>query len=159
MRALYLAVPLALLTAACGSSTDPDAVLETVRMTEQSQVQAIAGKDLAGAVRNYRDDAVMVVSGAAPAEGADAIRGTFEGMLKDPNFAAELTPGPGWVSEGGELAVTTATVTLTVTDEKTGEPVTQSYATQTVWRRADGAPWQIASDYNTELPAETVASR
>ncbi len=155
MRARYLVAPLALLTAACGTSADPEAVLETVRLTEQSQLEAIANKDLAGTIRNYREDALMTVSGAAPAEGVDAIRGTFEAMLKDPNFAAELTPGPGWAAESGELAVTTATVTLTATDEETGKPVTRSYANQTVWHRADGAAWQIASDYNTELPAPT----
>ena len=152
MRALYLVAPLALLTAACGGSSDPEAVLETVRMTEQSQLEAIQSKDLAGAVRNYREDAVMVVSGGAPLQGIEAIRGTFDGLLKDPNFAAELTPGAGWAAESGDLAVTTATVKLTATDEETGKPVTQTYANQTVWQRADGAPWQIASDSNIELP-------
>ena len=157
MRALLFAAPLALLTAACGSSADPEAVLETVRMTEQSQLEAIGNKDLAGTVRNYRDDAVLVVSGAAPAKGLDAIRGSFEGMLKDPNFAAELTPGPGWAAESGELAVTTALVKLTATDEESGKPVTRSYANETVWYRADGAPWQIAADTNTALAASAPA--
>ena len=48
-RAPFLAVaPIALL-AACGSSADPEAVLETVRATEQAQIQAMTTRDLRGA--------------------------------------------------------------------------------------------------------------
>src|SRR5690349_2793295 len=51
------------LLAACGSAADPDATLEAVRATEQAQLQAIAGKDLRGAVRNYEDGAILVTPG------------------------------------------------------------------------------------------------
>lgn len=152
MRAPILAlVPLALL-AACGSA-DPDAVLDTVHATEQAQIEAMASKDLRGAVRVYADDAVMVAPGSAPASGAAAIGTVFEGLLKDPNLAIKIAPGPAWASSSGDMAVTTFTGEFTTTDAASGEPVTVPVGNQTVWRKVDGTPWQIVSDYNVALPA------
>jgi ketosteroid isomerase-like protein len=153
-RASLLALaPIALL-AACGSSADPDAVLEAVHATEQSQLQAIASKDLRGAVRNYRDDAILVAPGNPPATTGEAIAAVFDEMLKDPNFKVDIEPGPGWVAESGEMAVTTFTGTMTSTDPDSGEPVTVTIGNQTVWNKPTGKPWQIVSDYNVALPAE-----
>lgn len=153
-RASLLALaPIALL-AACGSSADPDAVLEAVHATEQAQLQAIASKDLRGAVRNYRDDAILVAPGNPPATTGEAIAAVFDEMLQDPNFKVDIEPGPGWVAESGEMAVTTFTGTMTSTDPDSGEPVTVTIGNQTVWNKPTGKPWQIVSDYNVALPAE-----
>ena len=140
------------LLAACGAAADPDEVLETIRATEQSQMQAIAAKDLRGATRNYAEDAVLVAPGEAPAEGLPAIELAFKPLLADANFRLESTPGTGWAAKSGELAVTTSTGTVTVTDAASGQPTTMPIANQTVWRRADGIGWQIVADYNTALP-------
>lgn len=153
MRSPLLALaPLALL-AACGQSADPEATLDTVRATEQAQLEAIAAKDLRGAVRVYEDDAVMVTPGGAPVSGAAAIGTAFEGLLADPNLKLEVTPGPGWAAGSGDLAVTTFTARFTATDPASGQPVTVPVANQTVWRKAEGAPWKIVSDQNVALPA------
>jgi ketosteroid isomerase-like protein len=156
IRILALA-PLALL-AGCGSSADPDAVLETVRATEQAQLQALGSKDLRGAVRNYAEDAVVVTPGRAPAANGEAIAAAFDELLDDPNFRIEVTPGPGWASESGDLAVTTATGRITTTDAASGEPVTMPIANQTVWRKPTGKPWTIVSEYNVALPDEAEAA-
>lgn len=157
MRTRYLAsVPLALLLAACGQA-DSETVLETVRMTEQAQLQAIAADDLGGAVRNYDAEAVMVSAGSDPVAGAEAIRASFEQLLADPNFALEVTPGTGWASEAGDMAVTTFTGQLTTTDPDSGEAVTVPVGNQTVWRRSDGTPWKIVSEYTVALPAPAEA--
>ena len=152
--AILTAVPLALMLAACGSSADPESVLETVRATEQAQLQAIASKDLRGAVRNYADDAVLVTPGQAPATGGEAIAAAFDGMLTDPNLKIAATPGPGWAAESGDFAVTTSTARYTSTEPGTDNPVEQTISNQTVWRKPTGKPWQIVSDYNVELPTE-----
>jgi ketosteroid isomerase-like protein len=146
--------PAALLLAACGSSADPDDVLETVRATEQSQLAAIAGKDLRGAVRNYADGAVLVTPGNPPATTGEAIAAAFDEMLEDPNLEVEVTPGPAWVAESGEIAVTTSTARYTSTEPGTDNPVVQTVSNQTVWRKPTGKPWQIVSDYNVALPAQ-----
>lgn len=153
MRVSYLAAaPLALLVGACGSSVDHDAVIETVRATEQAQLQAIAARDLRGAVRNYEDGAVLVTPGEPPAEGGEAIAAAFEGMLADPNLKIEVTPGPAWVSGSGDLAVTTSTARYTTSEPGSERPVELAVSNQTVWHKPTGKPWMIVSDYNVELP-------
>jgi uncharacterized protein (TIGR02246 family) len=145
---------LALMLSACGSSADPDSVLEAVRATEEAQLQAIASKDLRGAVRNYADDAVLVTPGHAPATGSEAIAAAFEAMIADPHLTIETTPGTAWAAESGDFAVTTSTVRYTTTEPGTGSFVDHTISNQTVWRRPTGKPWEIVSDYNTQLPPE-----
>jgi ketosteroid isomerase-like protein len=152
MRIRYLGLAPLVLLAACGTGADPDATLDTVRMVEQAEIEAIRSDDLDGVLRNYAEHAVLVSPNAAPAEGAAAIRAAFETMLADPSLAVELTPGPGWAAASGELAVTTATMRFTSTEQGADAPTTINVANQTVWRKADGAPWQIVSDYNAALP-------
>jgi ketosteroid isomerase-like protein len=154
IRIPFLALAPVALLAACGSAADPEATLEAVRATEQAQLQAISGKDLRGAVRNYEDGAILMTPGRAPATGGDAIAAAFDELLSDPNLKVEVTPGPAWASENGDMAVTTATATYTTTEPGTEEPVVQVVSNQTVWRKPTGKPWKIASDYNVVLPAE-----
>jgi ketosteroid isomerase-like protein len=140
------------LLAACGSA-DADEVLATVRATEQAQLEAVAAKDLRGTVRNYDPAAAVLAPGDASVSGAAAIEGAYTRLLADPNFKIVMKPGGGWAAESGELAVTTATGTVTTTDAASGEPVTVPIANQTVWRREDGVGWKIVSEYNAPLPA------
>ena len=83
MRIRYLALAPLVLLAACGTSADPEATLDTVRLVEQAEIEAIRSDDLDGVMRNYAEDAVLVSPNAAPAEGAAAIRAAFETMLAD----------------------------------------------------------------------------
>lgn len=138
------------LLAACGSA-DTAEVLETVRATEQSQLQAVAAKDLRGATRNYDPAAEVVAPDGVSVSGGPAIEGEYGKLLADPNFAITMEPGTGWAAESGELAVTTATGSLTRTDAS-GAAVTVPISNQTVWRREDGVGWKIVSEQNTALP-------
>ena len=155
-----IAVAALAVLAACGSApVDPEAALESVHATEQAQLQAIAAKDLRGAVRNYEDGAILVTPGQPPATGGEAIAAAFDEMLSDPNLKFEVTSGPGWVSEGGDMAVTTSTVLYTSSEPGTGNPVQVKIGNQTVWRKPTGKPWQIVTDYNVALPeAQQVAN-
>lgn len=158
MRARYLALAALPLLAACGAAVNPDDVLATVRATEQAQLQAVAAKDLRGATRNYQPDAEVLVPGGAPVTGAPAIEAELGRMLGDSNFKIAMEPGKGWAAESGELAVTTATGTVTTTDAASGAPVTVPISNQTVWRRQDGVGWKIVSEHNASLPAEEAAT-
>lgn len=154
--ARYLAPAMLPLLAACGAA-DPGEVLETVRATEQAQFQAIAAKDLRGATRNYDPAAILVAPGEAPITGAPAIEAEYGRLIADGNFALAMKPGDGWASESGELAVTTATGTVTTTDAASSAPVTVPIVNQTVWRREDGVGWKIVSEHNAPLPQAKVA--
>jgi len=117
-------------------------------MTEQAQLQAISADDLQGAVRLYDPEAVMIAPGSAPVVGAAAIRNAFEALLADPNLDVKVTPGSGWASASGELAVTTFTAEFTTPDPGTGKPVTTPMENQTVWRKARSGTWTIVLDAN-----------
>ena len=155
VRARYLALAVLPLLAACGSA-DPAEVLATVRATEQAQLEAMAAKDLRGAIRNYAPDADVLAPGDASVSGTAAIEGAYKALLADPNFKLVMEPGASWAAESGELAVTTATGTVTTTDPASGEPVTAPIANQTVWRRQDGVGWKIISEHNASLPLATA---
>jgi ketosteroid isomerase-like protein len=156
VRMTILALAALPLLAACGAA-NPDEVLGTVRDTEQAQMQAVAAKDLRGATRNYDAEAVVLAPDGASVSGAAAIEAEYGKLLADPAFSIAMKPGTGWAAESGELAVTTATGTMTTTDAASGEPVTAPIANQTVWRKQDGIGWKIVSEHNTALPA--VAER
>lgn len=156
MRIGYLGLaPIALL-AACGSSVDPAETLATIRATEQAQLEAIGTRDLRGAIRNYQDDAILVLPDAA-ANGVPAIEGAFDALLSDANLKLQVEPQSAWAAASGDLAVTVSTGQLT-TSNASGEPVTVPIDSQTVWRRTAGQPWQIASEYIVERPGEGVAA-
>ena len=158
VRARYLALAALPLLAACGGAADPDEVLATVRATEQSQLEAMAAKDLRGATRNYDPGAAVLAPGDASVSGTAAIEGAYEALLADPNFKIVMQPGDGWAAGSGELAVTTATGTVTTTDAASGEPVTVPISNQTVWRRQDGVGWKIVSEHNASLPVAEAAA-
>src|SRR5438128_1110595 len=123
LRSPYLALAAVPMLAACGAA-DSNAVLDTVRMTEQAQIDAIKAKDLRGATRVYEDTASLVMGSGAPIEGIGTITGEFQKLLADPNMKVDFRQGPGWASVAGDLAVTTGTASLTTTDAATGKPVT-----------------------------------
>lgn len=150
MRARLLALAALPFLAACGSA-DTAEVLETVRATEQSQLQAVAAKDLRGATRNYDPAAVVVAPDGVSVNGSAALEGEYGKLLADPNFAIEMKPGDAWAAESGELAVTTATGSVTTTDAS-GAAVTVPISNQTIWRRQDGVGWKIVAEQNTALP-------
>lgn len=152
MLRLSLAAASLLALSACGPSADPDAVLETVRMTETAYHQAIAAGDIEGVTRNYAEDATLALPGTAPAAGLDAVSTTYQSYLADPNFAIDLREGMAWAAASGDLAVTTYAATVTISDAS-GEPVSGPVANQTVWRKAGNGTWRIVSDFNAALPA------
>lgn len=148
------------LLGACGSSVDPLAVLQTVRMSEQAQTESLQANDLPGAVRLYDANATMAVPGSAPVHGSDAIRAQVQNLMADPNFKLDYKQGRGWASAGGDLAVTTGSGTITRTDAQSGKPVSAPFDYQMVWRKGDkldGPPWTIVSDYNVAKPASELA--
>jgi ketosteroid isomerase-like protein len=147
--------PLALLLAACGP-TDTAESIAAIRHNEQGQLDSIAGKDLVGAVRLYRDDARLVRPDGSVLDGGEAIAEAYGDLLEDPNFKLTIEPRDGWASSDGDLAVVTSAVTMTTTDPATGEAVTTPLASQTVWTRESGAGWKIVSAYN--VPAEAAAA-
>lgn len=145
------------LLSACGSTEDPATVLEAVRLTEKAHHEAISARDLDGAVRVYATDAAIMALDGDKATGREAISDSYEQLLADEGLSLEVVQGPGWGASSGDLAVTTYSGTLTRTDPASGAVISVPVENKTVWARANGAPWQIASEHTILLPASAPA--
>ncbi|WP_338241646.1 YybH family protein [Aurantiacibacter hainanensis] len=148
----------AILLGACTGGAEPDDVVDTVRQTEQSQLQAIASDDVVGIARLYADDARLVRPDGTVLQGGAEIGAEYAALVEDPNFALTIEPTHGWASSGDDLAVLTSLVEFTTSDPETGEPTTLPMTSQTVWTKAPGGTWMIRSAYNvaqddTQVPA------
>lgn len=143
------------LLAACGSA-DPETVIDSVRMTEQAQLDSLAADDVYGVMRSYRDEAVMTVPGNVPAQGKPAIEKWYTELVADPALKVTVEPGPAWVSDSGEMAVTTAKFTF-ATGEGEGA-ATRLFHNQTAWKKADGG-WRILANSNTEESRTTALAQ
>jgi ketosteroid isomerase-like protein len=160
-KRLFATVATAALLAGCSGGANPDEVVETVRLTEQSQLQAIDADEVVGIVRLYADDARLVRPDGTVLQGGAAIGEEYAHLIEDPNFAITIEPTDGWASANDDLAVLTSQVTFTTSDPETGEPVTLPMTSQTVWTKDPGGSWMIRSAYNVaqvaeEAPAEAT---
>lgn len=156
-RRILAAVTGASMLAACSGGADPAEVVETVRLTEQSQLQAIYADEVVGIVRLYADDAVLVRPDGSVLTGGAAIGEEYAALIEDPNFDITIDPTGGWASANDDLAVLTSDVTFTTSDPETGEPVTLPMNSQTVWTKDPGGSWMIRSAYNVAKTAEMPA--
>lgn len=150
--------------AACGGGADPATVVDTIRATEQAQLDSIASDDLVGIARLYADNATLVRPDGSMLEGGAAIADAYADLLEDPNFALTVEPRGGWASSAEDLAAVDSYVDFTTTDPETGEAVTLEMVSQTVWTRQPGSTWMIVSAVNAprgvaaeEAPAEAEA--
>ena len=128
-------------------SHNPSADLGAVRQAEQEQLAAMGAKNVDEAINRYAPDATLVVPGADPLVGRDAIGGAFKAMLNDGAFAYDMTPSQAWISDSGDLAVTTGEFANTYT-QANGQPATIVGKNQTVWQKVGSADWKIVSDLN-----------
>ncbi|MBI1179210.1 MAG: SgcJ/EcaC family oxidoreductase [Alphaproteobacteria bacterium] len=164
----FVALPLLMLAACAPKPTAPvdsGAVLNDVRKVEADQIAAINAGNAAAATAVYSDDAVVVTPGNPVMDSPQAIRNGADEMAKDHNTALVITPGKGWVSANGDMAVTTGTVKYTFTDPATGQPKTVDGANQSLWRKQGDGSWKLVADFNAEIPpanpapAETPAAK
>ena len=146
----------ATMLASCGGGADPADVVDTIRQTEQSQLDSIASKDLVGIARLYADDAVLVRPDGSVLQGGAAIAEAYGELIEDPNFALTTEPVGGWASTAEDLAVVSSNVDFTTSDAN-GDPVTQEMVSQTVWTRPSGGTWKIVSAINAPRGAPPAA--
>lgn len=136
------------LVGACTGGADSQEVVDTVRQTEQSQLQSIESDDVVGIARLYADDARLVRPDGTVLQGGAAIGAEYASLVEDPNFALTIEPVEGWASSGDDLAVLTSEVEFTTSHPETGEPTTLPMTSQTVWTKDPGGTWMIRSAYN-----------
>lgn len=139
-------------TAPAGDDTAAEA--DAIKQTEQAQIKAIQAKDATASTANYANDAVFVAENGKQIEGSQAIGEAFGEFLKDPALAFDYQQGKTVVSKGGDMAYSTATYTETMTDPKTGKPVTLKGSNLSVWQKQADGKWKLVADNNAGAPAE-----
>ena len=128
-------------------ANSPSVTLSAVRQAEQEQLAAMSARNVDEAISRYTPDATLVVPGSDPLVGLDAIGKAFKIMLNDSAFAYDMTSSQAWISESGDLAVTTGDFANTYT-QANGQPATIVGKNQTVWQKIGTADWKIVSDFN-----------
>ncbi len=147
-------VPFASLLLLAGCNTAPPAAPAVDLVAEQSKIRDIesswvkeaAAKDLEKSAGHYTDDAILMMPGAPPAKGKDAIKAAWKGMLDDPNIKLNFSADRVEMSAGGDLATTRGSYTMTVTNPKTKKPVDDKGSYMTVYKKQADGGWKVIED-------------
>ncbi len=124
-----------------------------IRDLETAWAAAALAKDLEKSVSFYADDAILLNAGVPAAKGKDAIHAAWKDMLADPNGKLAFTTQRVDVSASGDLASTSGSYTMTMTNPKTKKPVEDKGTYITVYKKQADGNWKAIEDVATsEVP-------
>jgi uncharacterized protein (TIGR02246 family) len=157
MRHYVLLIGCLLALAGCSGSATPDthdADVQALKNAEAAWVKDAATKDVEKFASHYNDDASVLMPNAPVINGKDAIRGAFKPMLEDPNFALTFEATRVDVAKSGELGYTQGAYSMTMSDPKTKQPMTDKGKYVTVFKKQADGSWKAVSDMiSSDLPA------
>jgi uncharacterized protein (TIGR02246 family) len=152
----FAVVPLTGFLLLAGCDTAPpappvDLVAEQGKLhdLESGWAKEAAAKDLEKSVSHYADDAVLIMPGAPPSKGKDAIRAAWKGMLDDPNLKINFSSDRIEISASGDMATTKGSYNLTLTNPKTKKPVDDKGSYLTVYKKQADGGWKAVEDMTT----------
>lgn len=137
----------------CSSSAVPDlAKAEAeVRAADAQWREAAAAHDLERTVSYWSDDAQLLVPGAPPIVGRDAIRKFVSDAFAAPDFSITWVIDKVTIAKGGDLAYGTGTNQISLTTPDGKHVVEQNKAVE-VWRREADGSWKCVVDVATPAP-------
>ena len=109
-------------------------------------------RDLEKVVEHYSGDATMMAPGLPAASGRDAIRAVVEQMVADSALSLKFRTARVEVAGSGDMGWSQGSYVMTMTDPRTGKPVTSSGSYVTVYRKEAGR-WKAVSDIASPGPA------
>ena len=160
--ALFAGYAFAVLTLGC-SQQQPDS---DTRIADESAIREadIAWSKAAGAKQvdasvSYYDEAGSTYPPNAPvATGKDAIGKVWEQLFSIPGFSINWQPIKVEVARSGDLAYSSGTYELTMSDAK-GGPVTDRGKYVVVWKKQADGSWKALADiFNSDLPPASPAA-
>jgi len=149
-----IAIGISLLIAGCSETPAPApdtraADEKAIRDGETQWNADFKSRDADKLVNHYADDAVVMVPGVPLAKGKDAIGATLKVFLADKNFAANCTTATVEVAKSGDFAYSQGTCTTSMSDRKTGKPITETENYVTVYKKETGGFWKAIEDIDT----------
>jgi uncharacterized protein (TIGR02246 family) len=152
---LLLCAALASLLTGCATTTADthDADVKAIKDTETAWVADAASKDPAKFAAHYTDDASLLLPNAPVIAGKDGITAAVKPMLADPNFALQFQATKSDVAKSGDIGYTQGTYTMTMSDPKTKQPMTDKGKYVTIFKKQADGTWKAVSDIlNSDMP-------
>ena len=141
---------LALTTACAKPEAAPPQAVDTraldekaIRAIDSAWVRGMEAKNIDAATAAYADSAIVLAPGGPMAQGKDAIRKAFQGMMAAPGFA--LTFAPDKITVSGDVAYELGSYALTEQDKK-GKATTSKAKYVVVWARQGDGMWRAVID-------------
>jgi uncharacterized protein (TIGR02246 family) len=135
-------------------SAKADAAAETaaIKKVEQAQLAGITARDQSASTAPYSADAVFIDDHGNASRGTEAIGAVFKGFLADPTMKLDYKPGAKVLSDGGDMAYSTAEYTETYTDPATKKLVNIKGTNLSVWKKQADGSWKLVADSNPAGP-------
>ena len=130
-----------------------DADVEALRATEAQWNDDFRAKDIEKLVAHYADHAVLISPGSSASNGEEAIRSTLKEMVGDSALSLKFEARHIDVAKSGDMAYTTGSYTLTMTDPGTKQPINDKGSYVTVYRKQLDGSWKAVADIaSSETP-------
>ena len=122
-----------------------------VRRTDAAWLAAAAAHDVNRALPFWADDATIMVPGAHPIVGKEAIRKYVADSFAIPGFSISWKTEKVEVSQSGDLAFSTGTNRVSFTGPD-GKVVTQNGNSAAVWKKEPDDSWKCILDVTMPAP-------
>jgi uncharacterized protein (TIGR02246 family) len=149
-----------MLFASCANPPAPAPVADTrevdiqaVRDVEAAYLKDLADRNAEKYFAHFADDASGLYPGTPICDGKNAIRAWVEPMFADPGFSFVIKSSRIETSKGGDVAYSTGTYVMTVTDANTKKVRTEKGKYLTIFRKQEDGSWKVAADAAVADPA------
>ena len=155
---LIVCLALAVLTVGCANAPAPPpdtraADLQAVKDVEAAWVKDTATKDADKWASYFAEDGSGLYPAAGTLNGKPAIKAAMAPYFADPNFSLTFQSTRTMASKGGDMVYSQGTYTMTMTDPKTKNLMTDKGKYLTVYsKQADGSWKAIADTFNSDSP-------
>jgi uncharacterized protein (TIGR02246 family) len=153
-RAVLLACLGGLLLAGCDGSAhtrpvDTAKIVDAIKTDEVHWNADYKSGDAGRIAAHYTADAVAMHPGYPAAVGVAAIKAANEHAFTDPKYGHTFSSDRVKVAVSGDLAVAHGWYKETMTDPKSGQPVTATGSYVTVYKPDAAGVWRVVWDINT----------
>jgi len=133
-----------------------EAEINVLRYVEIAEEQAWSSKDVDKTLSFCADDATLMYPNMPAIVGKDNISAYMKASFADPALTVQYQITGVEVAQSGDLGYTQGTETYTMTDPKTGKPMSDSGKWLTVRKKQADGSWKIVRDtWSSDLPLST----